>query len=101
MMFGLPDATLELIRRTLVGEPALAKVCVYGSRAMGSYRPGSDIDLAIWLKSGETADIAARLQGQLEALPTPYIFDVTDYAQVSNPELRAHIDLVGKPIFPV
>jgi len=95
MSFGLPDATLALIRQTLAAEPALQKAVLYGSRAMGRERAGSDIDIAIWAKE----DVAGRLSGALDALPTPYLFDVTDYNRLTNPDLKAHIDLVGKAIF--
>jgi hypothetical protein len=38
---------------------------------------------------------SATLLSQLDALPSPYQFDVTNYATISNPDLIKHIDTVG------
>ncbi len=93
-MFGLDDRTVKMIRQFLQVEPEVLEARVYGSRAMGNYRPGSDIDLAIWTNSAH--DISFHVKAMLEALPTPYMFDVTDYNRISHQPLKDHIDRVGK-----
>lgn len=45
--FGLPDKTLATIRHILAECTAVEKAILYGSRAKGNYRLGSDIDLAL------------------------------------------------------
>jgi predicted nucleotidyltransferase len=92
MSFGLPERTLNEIRQCLARYPRLDWVKVYGSRAMGSYEPGSDIDLAY---SGPE-DITAELLTALDELPTPYLFDVTYYDALTHEGLKAHIDRVGQ-----
>ena len=47
-MFGLPESAIEAIRRVLAKCPGIEKVVIYGSRAKGTFRPGSDIDLALY-----------------------------------------------------
>jgi uncharacterized protein len=93
-MFGLSDATLALIRTYFASHPEIDKVILYGSRAMNTQSPGSDIDLAIYTYAAE--DIAGMVKTDLEELPVPYLFDVTDYHRISYQPLREHIDRVGK-----
>lgn len=95
-MFGLPEATLAQIIACIQRFPAIAWVKIYGSRAMGSYGRGSDIDLAF----SSPEDCSAALLEALDALPTPYQFDVTHYESLGHEGLKAHIDRVGKPIYP-
>ncbi|MCC5912488.1 MAG: nucleotidyltransferase domain-containing protein, partial [Clostridiaceae bacterium] len=69
------------------------------SRAMGNYKKGSDVDLAI---VGENIDrkILRRISDDLnEEYPLPYFFDVVVYKDISNEELKKHIDSVGKSIY--
>lgn len=96
-MFGLPDHTITLIKNYFQQQPNVREVRVYGSRAMGKHKRGSDIDLAIYTTADE--DISGRIKSGLEALPTPYMFDVTDYPRITHSGLKEHIDHVGKSLF--
>lgn len=96
MPFGLPHATLAQIQACLATFPQVSWVKIYGSRAMGTFGPGSDVDLAY---SGPE-ETQSKLFSALDALPTPYLFDVTPYDTLQNPDLKAHIDRVGKVIYP-
>jgi predicted nucleotidyltransferase len=46
--FGLPHTTTHTIRQILAGVPAVETAIIYGSRAKGTHRPGSDIDLTLF-----------------------------------------------------
>lgn len=92
--FGLPDRTLAEIHRCLARFPQIRWVKVYGSRALGTYRPGSDVDLAV----SSPEDCTAAVAGALEELPTPYLFDVTHWESLQHPDLRSHIERVGVPL---
>lgn len=92
--FGLSQNVLSILREYFKGQPAVLEVRVYGSRAMGNYEPGSDIDFSIRTSSAES--MAGRIKTDLEDLKTPYLFDVTDYDRISHQPLKAHIDRVGK-----
>jgi predicted nucleotidyltransferase len=75
------------------------QLVLFGSRAMGNYKTGSDVDFAIKGRS-IPYQTAIRLSEQLnEVLPLPYFFDVVNYADVQEPDLRAHIDRVGITVF--
>ena len=45
--FGLSGETIEKINNVLRNHPAIQKAMLYGSRALGTYRPNSDIDLTL------------------------------------------------------
>ncbi len=50
-MFGLSDNNFNCIIKTIELNPKVEKAIIFGSRAMGNYKPGSDIDIAvIWKK---------------------------------------------------
>jgi len=88
---GLPPQTLAQIQAVLVSFPQIRWLKLYGSRAMGNYRPGSDIDLAF---SGPV-DCTAQLAGAFEELPIPYLVDVTHWESLAHDGLRQHIEQVG------
>lgn len=96
-MFGLPEKIIQQLQDYFNSNSEIIKVFIYGSRAMGLEKPGSDIDLALVTRS--KYDISARVKGDLEELPTPYLFDVCDYQRISYAPLREHIDRVGKVLF--
>lgn len=92
--FGLPDTTQAAIRRILADFPAVEKALLYGSRAKGNYRRGSDIDLALVgdnLDLGILGEIAARL----DESPIPYQVDLVLCDQIDHEKLREHIERVG------
>jgi predicted nucleotidyltransferase len=97
MMFGLPETVLKLLQEYFLTHPQVIKVIVYGSRAMGREKPGSDVDLAIVTTSEQ--DISAHVEAELEELPTPYLFDVIDYRCITHDPLREDIDRAGKILF--
>jgi predicted nucleotidyltransferase len=90
---GLPARTVEQIDSVLRRFPEIRWVKLYGSRAMGRHRPGSDIDLAF----SAPHDCSAALAGALEDLPTPYLVDVTHWESLQHEGLRRHIATVGLP----
>jgi len=94
-MFGLPEKTLNQIITCLAEFPQLQWVKIYGSRAMGTDKKASDINLAFSCP----VDISAKLLSCLDELPTPYLFDVTHYESITHEGLKAHIDEYGKDLF--
>ncbi len=97
-MYGLKDRDLYWIRKAIANYPQVEQVLIFGSRAMGNYKTGSDVDLAI---KGYQIDrrILNRLSDDLnEEYPLPYFFDVIHYESITNEDLKAHIDTVAKVI---
>jgi len=79
--------------------PEIEKAVVFGSRAIGNDKTGSDVDLAIYGDAVPRGAVLA-LQDELnEELPLPYMFDVLHYEEIDNPKLKEHIDRFGKVIY--
>ena len=97
-MFGLKSSDIDSILEILGKHPDITEVLVFGSRAMGNYKPGSDIDIALKgsLKSETATNISAELN---ERLPLPYKFDVIDYSELTVGALKEHIDKFGKILY--
>ncbi len=52
--FGLSTTVIEKIQDVLARHPTVVRAVIYGSRAKGNHKPGSDIDLT--LVAAEDAD---------------------------------------------
>lgn len=94
---GLSEQVLNLIRSVLVRHQQITGALVFGSRAKGTYKPNSDIDLA--LEGVDDFMQTARIAGELDDLPLPYTFDVQAVASIKHPGLREHIARVGVRIY--
>lgn len=97
--FGIADKSYHLLLDTFSKYPEVEQVILFGSRAKGNYKKGSDIDLTIRGKKCklETAlNISAIVN---EQLPIPYYVDIVDYNTLTHRELKEHIDRVGVLFF--
>lgn len=96
--FGLPETTTDTIRRILAEVPAVEKAVIYGSRAKGNYRPGSDIDLTLF-GAGLDLDMLGQITARLDESPIPYQVDLSIFDRLDHAELREHIERVGKVFY--
>ncbi|AOR24580.1 nucleotidyltransferase domain-containing protein [Clostridium taeniosporum] len=98
-MYGLLDKDLEYILKGLSKFLQIEKALIFGSRAIGNYKKGSDIDLTI-VGSEINDNILRELYDYLnEVCPIPYFFDLLHYENISNEKLKKHIDDYGKIIY--
>jgi len=98
MNFGLKQRDIDNIQNALIQFPEIEQALVFGSRAKGNSKPGSDVDLAV--KGSEiTPETITRLRSTLNDMPLPYFFDVIDYKGIENKDLTDHIDRVAKTIY--
>ena len=95
---GLSAATMEQICATLARFPQVEKGVVYGSRAKGNFKPGSDIDLTL-RGEGLTLSLLGDIDMALDDLLLPYEIDLSVYDQIRHADLVAHIDRVGRVIY--
>ena len=94
MRFGLKEETIEKINSVFAKFSEVDKVVLYGSRAKGNYKNGSDIDLS--LKGNSlNRDILSKISIEIDDLLLPYIFDLSVYHQLNSPDLLEHINRVG------
>ena len=97
-MFGLSDKNLAELRAILSSIPHIEEAIIYGSRARGNYKNGSDIDLSLKGRDLTYHDLAL-LDFKLDDSYIPYFFDTNSYSRLSNPDLIANIDKYGKTIY--
>ncbi|MGL4392199.1 MAG: nucleotidyltransferase domain-containing protein [Fusobacteriaceae bacterium] len=96
---GLDEKIIKQILEVLSREEKIVRAIIFGSRAKGNFKYNSDIDVA--LDSNGEMDFLelAKISSELEELPTPYKFDVLDYNNIENQDLKKHIDRVGIIIY--
>jgi uncharacterized protein len=95
---GLSPQDVLTIQALLSQQPKIEQAILYGSRAMGRYREGSDVDLT--LQGSDLAiEDAMRLHSALEDSDLPYQFDVSVRSLIQNKELLDHIQRVGKVLY--
>ena len=94
MKYGLKDSTIHKIQSVLACHPEVGKAILYGSRAMGNYKNGSDIDLTL-CGAGLTRKVLYRIMDELDDLLLPYMIDLSILDNIRDPDLRDHIQRVG------
>jgi uncharacterized protein len=98
MKFGLSDTIVAKICGVFARFSTIEKVVLYGSRAKGNYKPGSDIDLTLHGKN-LTISLLGDIAEELDDLLLPYIFDISVFDQLGNSDLRDHIERVGQVFY--
>ena len=93
--FGLRVKTIEAINSVFSKHSGIEQVTVYGSRAKGNYREGSDIDIVLIAPTLTTNDLL-KIENELEDLMLPYKVDLSLFHQIENADLIEHINRVGK-----
>ncbi|MCF6267868.1 MAG: nucleotidyltransferase domain-containing protein [Desulfuromusa sp.] len=98
MKFGLSDSTITKMQHVFEKYPQIDKVIVYGSRAKGNFRPGSDIDLTLfgkYLTQQQCSEVAEKLDDLL----LPYMIDLSVFDLLEHEDLKEHILRVGKVFY--
>lgn len=93
--FGLTAEIIEKIRAALAKFEPIRVATLYGSRAKGNYRPGSDIDLTLTTCGELQNSFLNRVAIALDDLDLPYTFDISLLQHIDNPNLLDHIQRVG------
>lgn len=91
---GIPAHAVARMRAVFSAHPVVEQALLFGSRAKGNYKRGSDIDLAICgpVDSSELGTIA----WELDDLLLPWEIDLLQYERITSADLREHIDRVGQ-----
>lgn len=95
MRFGLSEATIKRIHDIFDQYPVIDQVIIYGSRAKGHDKIGSDIDLTLCGDRITHQDFLEIFR-KLDELSIPYTIDLSIFTRIDNPDLKAHIQRVGK-----
>lgn len=96
--FGLSARALDLLCGVFAGQPQIRRALIYGSRAKGNYRTGSDIDVVLDAPAMTFSELL-RLKTSLDDLMLPHQIDLSVMHQIDNPALLDHIQRFGKPLW--
>lgn len=99
MQFGLKPDAISRINSVFAAHPEIEQVVLYGSRAKGNHRAGSDIDLCL---KGEALTLTQllKIENELDDLLLPYKIDLSSFQALDNAELIDHIHRVGVVFYP-
>jgi len=95
---GLKSNVIESMRAVFALFPQVEQVILYGSRAKGNYKNGSDIDLCL-VGPSLTLPALLKIDNALDDLLLPYKIDLSLLHHLDNAALRAHIERVGVSVY--
>jgi len=95
MQYGLKKETVKKISAIFAKYKEVKEATIYGSRAKGNYKPGSDVDLTLKGKQ-LNLKLLNKISLDLDDLLLPYTFDLSIYHHITAPDLIEHIERVGK-----
>ena len=98
MRYGLNDKTIEKISGVFRKYPQIHKAILFGSRALGNYKNGSDIDLT-FIGEGLSLTILNKISNDLDDLLLPYSFDLSIFNDLTNKDFIDQINRVGVVFF--
>jgi len=98
MKYGIPEDKLEKLLGLIALEPRVQRVTLYGSRAKGSFRAGSDIDLCLDAPQLDYPGLL-RLETELDDLLLPWKIDLAVRHRIDNLDLVSHIGRMGKTLY--
>lgn len=97
--FGLDTKIIKSINSVFSNYAQIKSVFIYGSRAKGNFKEGSDIDLVIKAPTLKTKDLL-KIENEIENLMLAYKIDLSLFHQIENSDLIDHIQRVGIVFFP-
>ena len=95
-----PGISTEIVNRIIKIirlNKKVREIILFGSRAKGKFKKGSDIDIAI-VADDLHFDELIQIKVNITELSLPYIIDIIDFNKISNKELKEHINRVGKSL---
>lgn len=96
-MIDITSDNLALVQQILRIHLSGTKIWVFGSRAKGTARRGSDLDLAIDAGTPLPLSLKSRLAVALDEAPLPFNVDLVDLHSIT-PQFRALIDAHKLPL---
>lgn len=98
MEFGLKDKEIGALRDVLASVPEVEEAIIYGSRARGTNRISSDIDMTL-KGSNLTYLQLALLDAKIDDLYLPYFVDLSLFSMIKDKDLLASIKRDGKVLY--
>lgn len=95
LIFGLSSKIIEDFQLIFKEFPAIHRVFIFGSRAKGTWKDGSDIDLAIFAPELTDKEFT-KLWDKVDSLPLVFKVDCIHWDRLANPDLKQKIVNEGK-----
>jgi predicted nucleotidyltransferase len=95
LRFGLKQNTIQKIRTVFSRYPQIEKAVLYGSRAKGDYKNGSDIDLTLVGGTDLTLKVLYKIMNEIDDLLLPYTIDLSIFRNINDTDVIDHIQRVG------
>lgn len=95
---GFPPGVADRLKLEFSRYPAVHRVFLFGSRARGTQRPNSDIDLCLEAPELTFPDYLT-LSSDLDERVFPYSLDLVLKHHIDNPDLIEHIERVGLVVY--
>ena len=96
--YGLKKQVIKNIKDVFSVFPEVDEAILYGSRAKGNFKPGSDIDLTL---NGNNLNLTVlnKISLRLDDLLLAYTFDLSIYNHIKDKDLIDHINRKGIPFY--
>lgn len=98
MKFGLSDSVICELQDVFRRHKNISKVLIFGSRAKGNFRDGSDIDLAAIGKDMDYSQLI-KILTEIDDLDLLYSVDLLDYNKTIDTPIGDHINRVGQVFY--
>ncbi len=99
MKSGISEPEFQRLTHVFSHFPQITKVLLFGSRAKGTFKPGSDIDLAVFANKPFEFNHWLDLQIEFEELDFPQKIDAIEVTKIQNQDLLEHIERVGEVVY--
>jgi uncharacterized protein len=96
--YGIPHELWNSIISTIQSSEKVTGITLFGSRAKGSHKNGSDIDFALMGKELTTKDIIS-ISKALDDLDLPWQIDLLIFDSITEQSLIEHIKRCGIRIY--
>lgn len=93
---GLSKETISALLKVFNQYP-IDKVILYGSRAKGNFKDGSDIDITLVAPNLDLTQLL-KIENEIDDLLLPYKVDLSLFHTIDNPDLILHIQKFGLPL---
>ena len=98
LRFGLSESEIRSIQSIFRKYAEIEKVVLYGSRALGTFKPASDIDLTMMTAKNDLSFLF-KIENEIDELMLPYKVDLSIHSMLDNENLKEHIRRVGKEFY--
>lgn len=100
LRFGLKETTIEQLCFVFAHYPEVQQAILYGSRAKGTYKNGSDIDITlVGNDEALTLEVLYRIMEEIDELLLPYMVDLSLFHKITDTDVRNHIERVGQLLY--